>query len=280
MSKSRRLFMSPSRARVYATLSALLLLGGIDLEMTWDSILVPFKPFRLVFVIVACAALATYLGVWLRRQLDEQASKRRFVLPFAIGFALLPVAGIGAHEVTARRPAELFPGLAELVLSGFALIVSSALGGALCAWVLVLVYYVRLAERTQSTDGPQLVDAAISAGLLGLSTLFSATHLLVIGLTGSVPNLIGQLVVWVLWGLVWFASLIWLALIVWSRARERRWLARVREGRDSDYDIVLLSEHPEWAKLPPYLTAGSYSGVLVYEPEDDSEERELLGRVE
>lgn len=77
------------------------------------------------------------------------------------------MSGIGAHEVS-TTPRSAFEGLAEFILSWLAFIAAAGFGMALCAWVLVLVYYVRLAEQTESTDGPQLVGAAIAGGLLGI----------------------------------------------------------------------------------------------------------------
>lgn len=105
-------------------------------------------------------------------------------------------------------------------------------------------------------------------------------HLLLIGLARSRPDAIRQVVVWCIWGVAWLGALIFIVATVRLRARQRRWLARVKGGRDPNYEILPLSQHPEWATAPPYLTARSYSGVLVYEPEDESEARELLGRVE
>lgn len=277
MKDLRGLVTSP-RAWVYAALAGTLLLGGIDLEMTWDLVLPAFKPYRLIGVIAASVALASLLCVWVRRQLEEPGARRRFVLPFAVGFALLPLAGVGAQRTPPS--VEAYQALGDFILRWLAFIAAVAIGITLCTWVLALVYYVRLAERTEATDGPQLVSAAIAGGLLGFSTGFSLLHRLLMGFAWRRPDFVRQTTVWGIWGTVWVGAAIWLVLVVRARARQRRWLERVREGRDSDYEIVPLSEHPEWAKLPPYLTARSYSGVLVCEPQDESEERELLGRVE
>ena len=276
----RATLLASPRAWVYAALSGALLLSGIDLEITWDSFLVPFKPQRLVWVIVACAALALVLSRWLWRQLEARRAKRRLVLPFVLGFVLLPLAGIGSHEVspTPRRATGIAEA-GEIIVGMFALVAAGAIGAVVGVWTLVLVHYVRLAEQSQSNDGPQLVSAAIAGGLLGLSSLFSVFHVLLIAFAGRLPDLIGQIAVWALWAAVWLGALIWLAIIARSRAAERRWLQRVKDGRASDYELEPLADHPEWAKLPPYFTARSYSGVLVYEPED-GEEREILGRVE
>jgi hypothetical protein len=265
---------------VYAALSAVLLLSIIDFEFIWDAFLPPLKPKRLAWVIVACVGMAFGMCTWLRRQFDDRRGKRRFLVPFVIGFALLPVAGFGAEEAgTIPSSKGGFQTAGEMLLSMFAFMGAGIVGIAVSVWALALVHYVRLSERTEARDGPQLVCTALAGGVFGASSLLSALHVLLLAFAGRAPDLVGQIVIWVLWAVVWFVALVGLGTIARARAATEEWLERVRKGKVPEYEIESLSEHPEWAKLPPYLTARSYSGVLVHKPDAGANDRVPRGLV-